>query len=187
MFEMSDEGLPFQGDWEELILAAIIEKNILDWEGLRKETSLSPKQLNMALSELLNSGIIIKRSDSSYWVKREFYRQYKLRDLSESNIGEVIVTSEIISEGFNNLLETFTENQSSIAESYNMPENIRRLVDSSERLVEQNQKQNQLLEERNKQHNKEIQETRNDAKRDRYIAIVAIIIGGIIGLLGILF
>lgn len=71
------EWLPYEGTWKGNILEAIIIKSLRFWNEILDETGLLPEQLNTALSELFEEGVIQKNDDGSYWVIPEIYGAYK--------------------------------------------------------------------------------------------------------------
>ena len=74
--EMS-EWLPYNETWKGNILETIIIKGIKNWEEILNKTGLYHEQLNIALSELYNEGIIQKEADGPYWMIPEIYGRYK--------------------------------------------------------------------------------------------------------------
>lgn len=111
--------------------------------------------------------------------------EYALGEIN--NISHRITESSgVAREGYNNLMGTFTPQQRSIADQYNIQANLNTVFTNTELIQQQNElikKQTELMVKRDIEREKEIEDARNEAKkqRDRFyittgLAIIAIII-----------
>ncbi len=73
---MNDDIPRFYGTWKGRVIEGIVLANARDWNSLLEYTGLGPRELNIALRELYEVGVLKKLDSDRYWVSRDLYDEY---------------------------------------------------------------------------------------------------------------
>lgn len=82
-----EEKLPFENSWKGQIIRSIAIDGCRTWEEVRDKTQLSDVNLNAALKELYDLGILSKTEEKEYRIEYKLYKQY--RDYYKSEAPEL--------------------------------------------------------------------------------------------------
>jgi len=66
----------YWGSWKGRVIKAIVLDGARAWNDIRDLTGLSPSSLNVALSEMFDAGILKKKTDGTYRVSPQIYKEY---------------------------------------------------------------------------------------------------------------
>jgi len=67
----------YWGTWKGQVVRAIAEKYALQWDEILSETGLEPSQLNTAISELIDDGVLDREYGGQYWLDNDLWHEYR--------------------------------------------------------------------------------------------------------------
>lgn len=67
----------YWGTWKGQVVRAIAEKYALQWDEILSETGLEPSQLNTAISELMDEGVLDREYGGQYWLDNDLWHEYR--------------------------------------------------------------------------------------------------------------